>query len=161
VSTEPIGPGLKSKRYTLFGRLYDRYALEPPPVQFTRPPEVSTQLSPVIDVSDLYPPELEVATLNLDVATSILVVAFTVPINQRWLFIALHTEGTNANVQLVLADPAGIEVLIGAAGNPLRLTNDIAHIVIDAGWRIGLFGTDDIGDISRDITLMFRREFLN
>ena len=153
--------GLKSKRFTLFGQLYDRYALEPAPVGDSLEPAVSTLILPVIDVADLYPPNIIEATLDLDVTVGTFISAATVPVNQRWHLEAINHESTNVANQILARDPADVVIRIGPGSQGHTLTNAIAGIILDEGWEIGASATDDVGDGARSFAFMFRREFLN
>jgi len=152
---------LKSRRYTLFGRLYDRYALEPPPASDTVPPAVTTLMSAVIDVADLYAYERLVATSDLTATVGTFVTAFTVPDRQRWHLKAIDTETVDANTRIALADPAGAEINLTVGAVTFVLQQEIAHLRLESGWEVGWKTTGQAGDGSRDFRLMIARELLD
>jgi len=155
------GSGLKSKRFTLFGQMYDRYALEPPPAELTLPPEVSTQLQGVIDLADLYPLERLVATSDLTAAAGTFVAALTVPTDQRWHLKVIDTETVDANTRIAMRDPAGDLVTLTVGAVVFSLLQEISHLRLDADWTLGWFTTGQAGDGDREFRLAIARERLN
>ena len=159
---QPPASGLKTRRFTLFQRFYERYALEPPPASETVPPAISTLLYGAIDISDLYPPELLKNTLDLNVTLGQFVEAFTVPERQRWRLALIATPATNVNTGVFLRDPPGSTIRFSLGATAVVVFNTaVSHINLEPGWSIGLSGTNDVGDNARALDIMIRRELLD
>jgi len=153
---------LKTRRYTLFDRLYSVYALEPRPAEDSPEPGISPVLSPVIDIADLYPLELLVATLGLDITIGTYVSAFTVPAEQRWHLNMLSLDALTAETAPAFLDPAGTEVRVAANGTTqVFLQEELAGWKLDPRWDIGAPASGNAGDSARVMRLLFRRERLN
>ena len=160
---QPIpASGLKSRRFTLFGRMYDRYALEPLPAEQTVPPAVSSLLQGVIDISALYSPVIETASLDLRGAAGSFVSGLVVPGGELWHLLSIAGPAVDANTGVFLAAPDGdtIRLSLGSTA-PALLNAEVGHISLEADWDVGLGSTGAAGDGARILTVMFRREFLS
>jgi len=160
-------PTLKSRRFTLFDRLYTRFALEPPPAGDTPEPGVYPQLAPVIDIADLYPMEARFTTLDIQASVGTFVPAFTVPVGQRYHIKYLTKPATSANCILLLVSPDGTSGLtqtinLSATGTALALvTSSQVQLKLDAGWQIGLSTTGNAGDSARTLKSLYIKETLD
>jgi len=158
---------LKSRRFTLFDQLYGQYALEPRPAEEVPDPGVSSVIIPVFQVSDLYQLAVFIQALNLDISIGNVVVAQTVPVGERWHLAHFTKPATSVNSAITLVLPGGG---IDDLDDNLNLTqvdqvttvllNEVSHIRLEEGWRIGMTSTDNVGDIARVLRFSVYRERL-
>ena len=158
---------LKSRRFTLFDQLYDRYAIEPAPAGDVPAPGVFPGLSPVIAIDDLYDLAPRFDTLDIQAGTGTFVPAWTVPVNQRWHIKYITKPATSGNCLLLIAGPAGPNGLtdtINLTPADTNLTLVQSHQIafrLHAGWQIGLSTTNNAGDSGRVVKTLFLRERLD
>lgn len=153
---------LKTRRFSLFDQLYTVYQLEPHAAEESPEPAISSVLVPVIDIADLYPVELLVASLGLEITIGTFVSAFKVPTDQRWHLLMLSLDALSADSAPALVDPAGVEVRINGNGTAqVFLREQVAGWKLDPGWDIGASASGNAGDGARILRLLFRRERLN
>jgi len=148
---------LKSLAYNLFSRLYERFNLEPRPVEQIEQPSVANQIVPVTQADRLLQvlaPQSD--TADISAAAGTLVVYFTVPAGRRWTIISSLKEATTANTR-IRATIGGTAMDIGPFGTAESVIVN-SEWILDQGDDIGLLTTGNAGDSNRRLVLQVLEE---
>jgi len=111
--------GIPSKLFSLYTRLYRRFALEPYPLQDSTA-EVSTTIQPVTQADELLRDVKGVSAVSASISAGVTawVTVLTVPEGVRWRLVALSTfraSGDNLADQLRINDQSeSVEVILEA-----------------------------------------------
>ena len=141
-----------SRRYSLWTRLYDRMLLEPTPDARVTP-MVSEVVVPILDADALLQTPTLPAQVSKDISGTAYVPYFTVPAGEEWELIQGSRGGTTGTT----------EVTIKISGNTLRVSDhqtagenfDLRDIILREDDSIGMLGTDNGGDTSRNMTILY------
>jgi len=161
VLQEHHAPGIPSKEYEVYRRLYARYLLEPFPVEGSQA-WVSPVIVPVTNADELLASSQIVAQAeDISASAGVYVPYFTVPAGRRWLLTGLHKPATTATTRVLLRDTINninLDISADQTGgeNVLRLA-----MKMPAGWTVGLVTTGNAGDSARILTIMYdeQRDF--
>ena len=151
---------LLTKRFAIWQRIYERYLLEPLNGAQPTTPQVSEVIVPVINADTLLrTPVMDAITLDLDVATGTLVIAFTVPEGQEWELVQIDIDGTTANHrirQTSAASAASINISLLTTSQEI-IRDFYQPRIMQRDDTIGVFGTNNAGDANRTISIYYNR----
>ena len=134
-------PGIPSKKFTVYQRLYGRYKLEPRPAEETPSPDLSTTILPTTDADKLLRvPSAQSFTVTVAGTGSI--TAFTIPAGERWTVYFLRAalaSGTWTFSRFDLLDPAtAVDIPIDefTATGVSELFEPRTPLVMDERWDL-------------------------
>lgn len=148
---------LESKKFSLWRRLGEKLLLEDQPPSGVGA-SVGTVVFPVLDVDSLLRvPRIETFAGNLDIAAGALVTFFTVPAGKRWVVKSIWRQGTTAGSKILVKGPDSA-VVMNMSPNTTVESVLITEFTVDPRWIIGMESTDDVGDISRRLRILYDEE---
>jgi len=138
---------IPSRRFDAFSRLYQRYLLDPGPVQNGQGPGVLTTVIPVTQLDELLAVPLVVtATLALEPAAGTYVVGLTVPDGKRWKMRLVTLNNTAATTRIQMRDvSANQRVSLDVNGTTLHVVDGVQYL-LDEKDTVGALTTGNAGD---------------
>lgn len=153
-------PELESKRFSLWTRLTQRFALEAQPNMGPPVPSVATMIVPVTDADQLVKdPLARASSENLTAGAGSYVPYQTVPVNERW-YVYFLRRGASTGTTLITITYGGAGpysfTMADTAGSLLHL----GGMRFAAGDTLGMVTTGNGADTAIPLSVWYEREFL-
>lgn len=151
VQTVPARGGITRQVFDIFR---DRFGIEATVLLAVT--VLRKEINPVVDVEWIAPlgDAQENLEINLDVAAGSFVAAFTVPETEKWLTKWVQRSATTG-ASLIRATINGVNVNVTTAST--ASVGLAMEIMLEPGDSLGMEGTDNAGDASRDMSLAYIR----
>jgi len=152
---------LKSLAYNIWSRLYDRFNLEPRPVEQSEQPSVGTQIVPITDADELLTRreinQSQTAAFGIGIQPFV-----TVPAGQRWKVWAIRAVRASGDRDIDV-------IAVTDGSNSVRIrtftaTNDEASgmfnqpLQLDPGWSVQFEVTGGTTDSAYAVSVLLTRE---
>jgi len=145
------------KAFQAWTRLYERFDLEPSPVEDEGlQPILLSTIQPITDSDELLKVLLVDSTnKNLEASAGTFTAYFTVPTDKRWEVQNITREATTGGTPVKISDGTK-EISIFPFGTGAEARNGLWEM--QAGWEIGLNTTGNGADTAIELGILFKEQ---